>query len=170
MKVWKISKRYITLKSKGRWMKKYITISLLLCGLLHAEALSPTCYRVNDKNVVICIDKKLGKLMWQDEKRIFKGTWDEAQEYCKTLSLAGYKDWRLPTRAELLSITDKARSNPALNTAFKYITDADDYRWYWSQTKFADGSPNSWIVDFWVGYGGSNGVSNRHFVRCVRQD
>ena len=150
-------------------MKKYITVSLLFCGLLNAEALSPTCYRDNDKNVVVCSDKKLGKLMWQDEKRIFEGTWDEAKEYCKTLSLAGYKDWRLPTRTELLSITDKSRYKPALNTAFKYITDSD-YPWYWSQTKYADGSPNAWVVIFWSGDGGGNGVSNSHFVRCVRQD
>ena len=148
-------------------MKRHIAVFLLLCGLLHAEALSPTCYRDNDKNVVICSEKKLGRLMWQDEKQDFKGMWKEAQEYCKTLSLAGYKDWRLPTRAELLSITDKARSNPALNTAFKYITDADDYRWYWSQTKIAIGSTNAWYVDFWNG--GSSWNSGPHFVRCVRQ-
>ena len=98
-------------------MKRYIAASLLLCGLLHAEALSPTCYRDNDKNVVICNDKKLGRLMWQDEKQGFKVTWDEAQKYCKTLSLAGYKDWRLPTKVELLSIADHSRYNPALNTA-----------------------------------------------------
>jgi len=57
---------------KGKSMKRYIAASLLLCGLLHAEALSPTCYRDNDKNVVICNDKKLGRLMWQDEKQGFK--------------------------------------------------------------------------------------------------
>ena len=68
---------------KGKSMKRYIAASLLLCGLLHAEALSPTCYRDNDKNVVICNDKKLGRLMWQDEKQGFKVTWDEAQKYCK---------------------------------------------------------------------------------------
>ena len=145
-------------------MKRYIAASLLLCGLLHAEALSPTCYRDNDKNVVICNDKKLGRLMWQDEKQNFKGKWAQAQEYCKTLSLAGYKDWRLPTIAELLSITDKARSNPALNTAFKYIADSG-YLWYWSQT-FVNGLP-AWYVDFWNG--GSSGSSGPLYVRCVRQ-
>ena len=55
-------------------MKRHIAVSLLLCGLLHAEALSPTCYRDNDKNIVICSEKKLGRLMWQDEAQNFQGT------------------------------------------------------------------------------------------------
>ena len=149
-------------------MKKYIIISLLLCGLLHAEALSPTCYRDNDKNVVVCSEKKLGRLMWQDEKRGFEGTWGEAQEYCKTLSLAGYKDWRLPTRAELLSIADHGRYNPALNTAFKYITDADR-PWYWSQTKRAGHSSRACVVRFEDGSEDGRDFPQHYFVRCVRQ-
>lgn len=151
-------------------MKRYIAVSLLLCGLLNAEALSPTCYRDNDKNVVVCSDKKLGRLMWQDEKQNFEGTWEQAQEYCKLVSLAGYKDWRLPTRVELLSIADNRRYNPALNTAFKYIADSD-YLWYWSQTKYAGDSSSAWFVAFRSGGDGDLGVvSPRGFVRCVRQD
>ena len=149
-------------------MKRYIAASLLFCGLLNAEALSPTCYRDNDKNGVVCSDKKLGRLMWQDEKQNFQGTWEQAQEYCKLVNLAGYKDWRLPTRVELLSIADKSRYNTALNTAFKYIADSD--LWYWSQTIYADISSNAWLVDFWSGDDSWLGVSYRGFVRCVRQD
>ena len=107
--------------------------------------------------------------MWQDEKQNFQGTWDEAQEYCKLVSLAGYKDWRLPTRMELLSIADKSRYDPALNTAFKYITDSS-FPQYWSQTKSADDSSDAWAVYFRDGYDVRNGVSDRDFVRCVRQD
>lgn len=150
-------------------MKRYIATSLLLCGLLNAEALSPTCYRDNDKNVVVCSEKKLGRLMWQDEKQNFQGTWEQAQEYCKLVNLAGHKDWRLPTRVELLSIADKSRYDPALNTAFKYIADSD-YPWYWSQTAYADGSSYAWRVNFRDGYDRWGDVSNRRFVRCVRQD
>ena len=150
-------------------MKRYIAASLLLCGLLNAEALSPTCYRDNDKNVVICSDKKLGRLMWQDENQNFQGTWDQAQEYCNLANLAGYKDWRLPTRVELLSIADKSRYDPALNTAFKYIAESDS-PWYWSQTKSADDSSDAWFVSFRGGGAGWDGVSRRFFVRCVRRD
>ena len=150
-------------------MKRYVAISLLFCGLLYAEALSPICYRDNDKNVVVCSEKKLGRLMWQDEKQNFQGTWEQAQEYCKLVSLAEYKDWRLPTRAELLSISDKSRYDTALNTAFKYIADSD-YPWYWSQTTYADGPSGAWLVGFGFGDGYWGDLSIRHFVRCVRND
>ena len=144
-------------------MKKYIIISLLLCGLLHAEELSIACYRDNDKNVVICSEKNLGRLMWQDEKQIFEGTWEQAQEYCKIVNLAGYRDWRLPTKIELLSITE--RSNPTLNTIFKYTA----AQWYWSSNYDARSS-NAIIMNLWDGISGWDDISHRYFVRCVRQD
>ena len=150
-------------------MKRYVAISLLFCGLLYAEALSPICYRDNDKNIVVCSEKKLRRLMWQDEKQNFQGTRDEAQEYCKLVILAGHKNWRLPTRVELLSIADKSRYKPALNTAFKYIADSD-YPQYWSQTAYAFDLSAVWIADFWLGSDSWLGVSSRFFVRCVRND
>lgn len=70
---------------------------------------------------------------------------------------------------ELLSIIDKSRYKPALNTAFKYIADSD-YPWYWSQTTYAGGSSGAWVVDFVFGSGYWNDLSIRHFVRCVRND
>lgn len=131
------------------------------------------------------------RLMWQDQQFMDSSatvfplsamgdkynnpmTYDEAVEYCKNLTFAGFEDWRLPTLNELLSITDDSRYNPAINKAFKNIVyETNDkgeksYGWYWSSTRYAGGSSNVWLVFFMGGDINWGGVSNRDFVRCVR--
>jgi hypothetical protein len=147
-------------------MKRYITLFLVFCGLLSADILTPTCYRDNDKNVVICSDKKLGKLVWQDEAQTFTGTLEQAIEYCKLVNLAGYKDWRLPTVYELTAIADKSKFNPAINYSFDYVLDSG----YWTLTKSASDPSKVWVVYFMGGLDGLSFVSGINSVRCVRND
>ena len=144
---------------------KRAVILVLLGGLLNAAALDATCYRDNDKNVVICSEAKLGKLMWQDEVRNFEWTWEQANEYCRLINIAGFDDWRLPTIDELISITDKSKINPAINSAFKNT----EFNWYWSSTRGVDDPSRVWAVNFWYGDYWNN-ASGRCFVRCVRDD
>jgi len=147
-------------------MRKHMVILALFCAFLNADAINATCYRDNDKNVVICDESKLGKLMWQDDERVFIGDWKQAKERCERLNFAGYSDWRLPRIDELISITDKTKFSPAINSAFKYVK--SDF--YWSSTKFADGSSRAWFVHFKNGYADWSGISDRLFARCVRND
>ena len=147
-------------------MRRYMVILALFFAFLNADALNATCYRDNDKNVVICDESKLGKLMWQDDERVFIGDWKQAKERCERLNFAAYSDWRLPSIDELISITDKTKFSPAINSAFKYVK--SDF--YWSSTKFADGSSRAWFVHFKNGYGDWSGISDRLFARCVRND
>jgi len=89
---------------RGENMKKFIFLAAF-CALLNAAEITPQCQRDDAKDVVVCSDKKLGNLMWQDGAEIFKGTLDEAKQYCKDLNFAGFSDWKLPSRTELISIT-----------------------------------------------------------------
>ena len=147
-------------------MKKYMAATLLLCGLLNAEALSPTCHRDSDKNVVVCSEAKLGKLMWHDEEQDFQGTWEQAKEYCEQLKFAGFEDWRLPVADELLSIADKNRSGSAINPAFKYAA----LKWHWSSTKSIENLSEAWVVHLNTGLDYWRDMSEHRFVRCVRND
>ena len=147
-------------------MRRYMVILALFCAFLNADAINATCYRDNDKNVVICDESKLGKLMWQDDERVFIGDWKQAKERCERLNFAAYSDWRLPSIDELISITDKTKFSPAINSAFKYVK--SDF--YWSSAKFADGSSRAWFVHFKNGYADWSGISDRLFARCVRND
>ncbi|QCD49468.1 putative DUF1566 domain protein [Campylobacter showae] len=164
-------------------MKKYIILTLFVCEFFAAsEVLNPTCYRDNIKNVVICSDKKLGKLMWQDEIQDFEGTYGQAEEYCKLVNLGGYANWRLPTRIELLSITNKTNINFNANMAFKkrkHGSNKDKLDWlldfmnyYWSSTKYTakEDLQKIWVVNFYDGKSSPMEPSSYAFVRCVRQD
>ena len=120
-------------------------------------------YRDNSKQVVI--DTKRG-LMWQDDKSvtITNLNWNDAIDYCKNLTFAGYSDWRLPTEDELLFITDDSRYNPAIKKEFKYVESS----WYWSSTPNVPDTKSAWGVRFYDGYDGDDYKTSKYYVRCVR--
>lgn len=69
--------------------------------------------------------------------------------------------WRLPTRAELESLLDLSRHDPAIDTE-KYPDTQS--RYYWTCTPCAWNSAARWVVNF------SNGLvhGRRHYNACVR--
>jgi hypothetical protein len=114
-------------------------------------------------------DTKTG-LQWVKDHNVLGGKFSgemnhkTAQEECKKLNVGGKKDWRLPTREELLSIVDLTRRNPAVDPKFANTKSS----WYWTSTPVAGYSSVAWCVGF--DYGGvySNGKDNTNYVRPVR--
>jgi hypothetical protein len=166
-------------------MKKfYFAFALLLCFDLVFAGNETAGFSRDDGLEVVRDD--IYKLMWQDGKDVFEGDWKEAKRYCENLKFAGYSDWRLPTRKELLSITDDSKSDwqrvsdpkkcskaaydgacrLAINSAFKNVK---LYYYYQSSTKNVDSSYGVRIVYFGDGSDTWSGLSKRHRVRCVRQ-
>jgi hypothetical protein len=105
------------------------------------------------------------KLMWQKEDDNTQRELKSAITYCEGLSLGGYNDWRLPNKEELVSIIDKTRKNPAINTTYFPNTNSSDY---WSSTTLEGITSSAWYVYFTNGYVNYGYKSRISYVRCVR--
>jgi uncharacterized protein (TIGR03437 family) len=99
-------------------------------------------------------------------------TWEKAAEYCKNLSLEGYRDWRLPFAHEAYSILNHNGSRPAMDASV-FTTSAAEY-WWTSDTR-ADDPTRVWVINAGGGIGphprnetvGAGG-DKRYHTRCVR--
>lgn len=116
------------------------------------------------ENVVLDIDKNL---MWQDDEDVtlFKSNWTLAKEYCQSLTLNGYIDWRLPTIKELQTIVDVTKKNPAINEQFKFCQTTS----YWSNNQDIKNQSYAWYVGFETGAVFIGSKDYDCFVRCVRE-
>lgn len=122
----------------------------------------PTNYKDNGDGTVT--DSGTG-LMWQKVSDSATHTQADAVTYCNSLTLAGQRDWRLPSEIELVSISDFAvpSPGPTLNTVFSGPANG-----YWSSTLVA-GSPSSgWVVNFIYGAVTNTAVTFMGNVRCAR--
>ena len=104
-------------------------------------------------------------LMWSKGNVGSKGDWESADKACSALRLAGYKDWRMPARWELLTLVDDTRHSSAIDVSFFPGTESD---WYWSSTATSWDPSCAWFVDFSHGYAYNGRRHNLAVVRAVR--
>jgi len=112
----------------------------------------------------VAVDPGTG-LMWQRKPAAEQLDWEAAQHYCGCLGLAGYGDWRLPSRIELVSLVDYRRQEPSIDIeAFPETPNT----WYWSSSAVAGDPLVAWYLSFMDGntHEASRDVS--YGVRCVR--
>ena len=70
-------------------------------------------------------------LVWQREVPPDSVDWWEARAYCRELELAGARDWRLPSRIELVSILDFSRIGPTIDAA---VFEGTPSEFFWSSS------------------------------------
>ena len=109
----------------------------------------------------------LNGLEWQDneESSVSKKNWYEAEYYCKSLTLEGYNNWRLPTIRELQSIIDIYRYNPSIKKEFTFTNSKS---FYWSSTLDASNNDKAWHVFYKYGDSYYSDKPKKYSVRCVR--
>ncbi len=109
-------------------------------------------------------------LMWQRSVNAGTYSWDAAKAVCDGLTLDGYNDWRLPTRAELISITDFTGYAPAVNkTVFTDTPTSGGGASFWASTVLAGDTTKHWVIAL----GAAGQVTylpstNAAGARCVR--
>jgi hypothetical protein len=146
-------------------MDKWITRSALLIVLgfglsVRADApanryMFPTADTVYDTRT---------KLTWQRKGTEPSFTQSAAVSYCSGLQLAN-GGWRLPTRAELLSIVDPTRRAPSMDP-YAFAGEPD---WaYWTSSRFVPEAGKGWIIGFTIGESSDFETSVECSVRCVR--
>ena len=128
---------------------------------------TPSYTRDDAKEIVT---DHITKLEWQDDKNVstVAKNWKDAQIYCNNLKLYG-DDWKLPTRKELVSLSNYGQKDPAIDSVFKNIVSTS----YWTSTSYAEITEeidDAWYVDFTEhGQFKQNKIEISH-VCCVRKE
>jgi hypothetical protein len=119
-------------------------------------------------------------LMWQQSPFNTGFSWQEAVDYCESLELAGYDDWRIPSLKELFSISDFSQGWPYLDTSYFDIAgpSVSKDEQYWTSNFYVglthNGAPSAFGVNHGTGhiksYPASGGGPMGNYVRAVRGD
>ncbi|MCK5111682.1 MAG: DUF1566 domain-containing protein [Arcobacteraceae bacterium] len=103
-------------------------------------------------------------LIWQQEDDDTTRNWADATTYCNGITLDGNSDFRLPNIEELVQLTDKGESTPAINAIFTNTNSSG----YWSSATYASNTSYAWIVNFGGAGDYRNDKTDTNVVRCVR--
>ncbi|RMF07982.1 MAG: DUF1566 domain-containing protein [Candidatus Neomarinimicrobiota bacterium] len=121
-------------------------------------------------------------LTWQQVPPATDFTWQEATDYCETLELGGYSDWRLPSAKELYSIENFSSGWPYIDQSIfslaSGVINKDEQ--YWTSNTYVGttvegGSNAAFGINFVTGHikaypAKAGGPIGGKFVRAVRGD
>jgi hypothetical protein len=95
--------------------------------------------------------------------------WDEANAAIEALNqrgdLAGYTDWRLPSRGELESIVEDCREAPTINET---IFPNTPWAGFWTSSLDTEEEGQAWFVGFYYGLSFGYSRDSSYRVRPVR--
>jgi hypothetical protein len=115
------------------------------------------------------LDRETG-LVWELLPSTAEYVWQEAKNYCNTLTLGNRKGWRLPTIQELASLVyvDTPQPIPALPSGHPFQNvQSSPTSYYWSATTAAD-TLLTWRVNFYYVNVGIGPKDEHRLVWCVR--
>jgi hypothetical protein len=96
------------------------------------------------------ISDLLTSLMWLQSPKQIAENYENAVDYCRSLKVASYSGWRLPTITELNQVIDPSRQNPALPDDHPF-TNVITHVGYWSKTRHKFGPQYVYQMSLWYG-------------------
>lgn len=152
-------------------MVKIGLISVILSGALSAFFMPAFSFGGGDSDKVdanferdnkteIVLDKKEAKIYY-DAAPSPQMNFEEAQAFCKNINYLGYKEWRTPTKEEMITLLELSRTKVSVKHAFKNVQEG----LYWSATE--DKFNEAWFVDFDLGRYSTNKRDNKYYTLCV---
>jgi hypothetical protein len=82
-------------------------------------------------------------------------------------NFCGTGNWRLPTVAELFSIANDNRINPAIDMT--YFPNTQSTGWYWTSMPTSFSAGFSWAISADFGYDNISLRNNNNYVRLVSE-
>jgi len=130
--------------------------------------INPPFFLLNGNGIVT--DTMTG-LMWA-QADAGEMTFERALNYCDTLTLGGYTNWRLPLPHEAFSIQNMQHANPSLDLSV-YTTTAAEY--WWTSVRQINDTTKIWVTNAGGGIGNhpksetiSAGGTKKFHTRAVR--
>lgn len=106
-------------------------------------------------------------LMWQRQDDGKPRQFADAADYCRSLALAGWTDWRLPKIRELRQLIDEDRRPAKINREVFEVR-YQNFATYWSATPSGANPNQVWFIDFLTGQTNTASRTNYSFALCVR--
>jgi hypothetical protein len=106
-------------------------------------------------------------IIWDDDSNVANDTRDynNAVKFCNE-DKGAVGDWRLPTKAELLSIVnrDSNDSSPAIYSTFENTKSNG----YWSISEYKPATTQAWYVNFNDGNDAHADKDDSKYIRCIK--
>lgn len=125
--------------------------------------IGPTLEQYQNNNDGTFTDLITG-LMWLSQVEMDSQTQPNANTLCEGSNASNHSDWRLPTRAELLSLVNVANNNPS-SVLLQIPSNL-----FWTASRVPNDATRAWIIDFSRGFDAQESEASSLRLICVRTE